>query len=331
MKRSFTLAALAAGALIFTGLAACMSSSDDNTGGSAGNPGQGGATNQGGGAGTTNNGGSAGTTNNGGNAGSGGTTVCMEGQPTTVKDIATGVVATKTAVKFTGLVTAGPVVTYASDGKPCGYAIFVKDQAADYGTMIYAKTTDNASKDASGNVVCPAATNTGLIDGVAAGDVIEVNGGTTTTFGTTSCGDGGAVPTPQVQVNVYPDQKDCVMKKTGTAAVTPVKVTDFAGIVAGKPEMQGMLVEIDNVDAEDWPDGGAVGPYGIIKIAGGSGLEIHDKFYYSKALKNSPVFCPGQHFNKITGIVHLDYCDWVIQPLDPTKDFDPPSPQTTCQ
>ena len=60
MKRSFTLAALAAGTLILTGLVACMSSDDEKptyTGGSGGSAGQAGATNQGGSAGTTNNGG----------------------------------------------------------------------------------------------------------------------------------------------------------------------------------------------------------------------------------------------------------------------------------
>ena len=253
----------------------------------------------------------------------------MEGQATTVSAIAKGEFGTKLAAKFTGIAQTGPVLVYTNSSKgTCMWGVFVKDPAAAYAVMVYSYG-ENAVLDGEGKMgPCPAATTSGLMDGVQKGDQLEIVG-TTGAYVTSSCSaDGGTAPPAQVQVEIKLTEKACGMKKTGTGDGSATKVTDLAGIVAGKPEMQGMLVEIDNVDAQDWPDGGAVGPYGIIQIAGGSGLEIHDKFYYKD--KGAPVFCPGQHFNKITGIVHLDYCDWVIQPLDPTTDFDPPSPQSSC-
>jgi len=329
MKRSFSLAALAAGALILTGLVACMSDDEKDPGyntGTGGTTGQGGATGQGGGAGTTNQGGNPGQ--GGGTAGGGGgTTVCMEGQPTTVAAVAKGEFGAGLAAKFTGIAMTGPVLVYTNSSKgTCMWGVFVKDPDASFATMVYSYG-DNAVLDGEGKMgPCPAATTSGLLDGVQKGDKLEIVG-TTGSYVTKSCSaDGGVTPAAQVQVEVKKTEPKCGMTKVGTGDANPTVTTDLAGIVAGKPELQGMLVTIENVDAEDWPDGGAVGPYGIIQIAGGSGLEIHDKFYYKD--KGAPVFCKGQHFNKITGIVHLDYCDWVIQPLDPALDFDPPSPAT---
>ncbi len=327
MKRSFSLVALAASAALLTAgfLTACMSDDDDPIEpGKGGSAGAAGTTNQGGSAGGSAEGGAAGQaggTSQGGGGSGGGASVCMEGKATTVKDIATGVVGADQAVKFSAVATTPAMLVYSSKSSgSCLWGVFVKDPAADYGTMIVSYG-DKATTDADGGAgACPDVSTSGLLDGVVPGDVLEITA-KTDAYAPSSCT--GAAP--QVQIVIFQDQKSCAMTKTGSgAAPAPVKVTDLAGIKAGKGDFQGLLVEINDVTAEDWPDAGAVGPYGKIKLSG-SGLEIHDSFYYKA--KGAPQFCSAQHFNKITGIVHLDYCDWVIQPLDPTTDFDPPSPQ----
>jgi len=336
MKQSINLALLlsAAGLLIAAASlnSACMSSDSSGdtsgTGGAAtggmggaatgGAGGTGGAATGGDGGGNTggSGGGATGGSGGGDTGGSGGGAQCPVGQDQTVKAVADGTVAKDIQVHLTGAIVTTQKILVSKSNKTgsCLWGAFVKDPAADYGTMIVAYG-DKAPDDGNGGYGdCPTGTDI-IPETTAPGDIVDITG-TTDSYAPSSCTDGAA---PQVQI------KACEFTKTGTgAAPAPVVVSDPAVLKNGAPQYQGLLVKIENVDAENY-DGGTVGPYGIITLAG-SGLEVHDKFYYKTV--GAPVFGPSQHFNYIIGINHLDYCTWSLQPRDKCNDFDPGS--TDC-
>jgi hypothetical protein len=339
MKRSFSTAALASiggAALAFAFITACQSEDDPlpynaagstqagaggsagaNVGGGAGTTGQGGV-NQGGGGGES-QGGSAGV-GQGGSAGSSGG--CFAGQEKTVEQIAMGEVGEGLAVHFTAIAMTEPVLAYTSKSKgSCLWAVFVKDPNKDIGTMVMSYGPNMETLADGGVGDC--APNP-LFAGIVAGDTLDVTGKTSPYAPSGCSSDGGVAPAKQMQVSVDMKATDC-FKKTGSgAAPAPIKVADIDGLAMGKAAYQGLLVELNEVDAVDWPDGGTVGPYGIIKIKGtNTNLEIHDKFYYTK--EGAPKFPPSTHFKKIVGISHLDFCTWSLQPLHKCGSFDPES------
>jgi hypothetical protein len=222
-------------------------------------------------------------------------------------------VAENIQVELTGVVvtTHKILVNKSKSTGSCLWGTFVKDPAADYGLMVVAYG-DKAPSDGSGNYGdCPTGTDP-IPNDIAPGDIVNMTG-TTSSYAPSSCPAG---TTPQVQLKV------CAFTKTSSGqAPAPVVVADPAMLKTGNKKYQGLLVKIENVDAENY-DGGTVGPYGVITLAG-SGLEVHDKFYYSTA--GAPQFAPSQHFNFIVGISHLDYCTWALQPRDKCADFDPKS------
>jgi hypothetical protein len=123
----------------------------------------------------------------------------------------------------------------------------------------------------------------------------------------------------------------CDFQITGndTSKAQPVVVSSPADLAKGLSQYRGMLVQVNNVTADNWADGGVVGAYGVMKLQG-SGLEIHDSFYYKNATNGgAPQFSAGQTFTSIVGINHLDYCTWVLQPRDKCSDFNPKS--TDCK
>ena len=292
-------------------------------GGSAGNPqgGSAGASGQGGGSsgatgqGGSSEGGSAGSAGSGhaGEGGGGGECTGV-GQWASVQDIAMGVASTGTQVWIEDAVAESPIVlTYKSGGGNCLWAVFVRDPSQDYATMVISYG-DPAPKVDGGTGDCPK-TGTLFPDNLAPGDRLSITG-TIAPYAPSTC---SPMPTKQVQVEA------CAVSRTSSGTPpTPVTVTPSA-IVNGDAKYQSLLVKIENVDAETWPDGGAIGPYGVIKLAG-SGLEVHDKFYYTE--DGAPAYPEGQHFTSITGIVHLDYCTWALQPLDKCTDIVPKS--TDC-
>ncbi|MBI5535897.1 MAG: hypothetical protein HY898_24470 [Deltaproteobacteria bacterium] len=284
--------------------------SDGGTGGSGGG-GQGGS-----GGGPAGSGGGPGGT--GGDPGDSGP--CMAGQAQTVEGIATGAVGPGIAVQFTGIATTAPTLVYTSKSKgTCLWGVFVKDPAKDIGTMVvsYGANMETLADGGVGDCV-----PNKLFDGIVPGDSLTITG-QTDAYAPSTCNDAGVTVAKQVQVKIDEKATACLTKTAGTAPA-PVKVTDIDGLAQGKANYQGLLVELNNVQALDWADGGTVGPYGIIKIKGtNETLEIHDKFYYTK--EGAPQYTSGVTFNKIVGIVHLDYCTWAIQPLHKCTDLDPKS------
>ena len=117
----------------------------------------------------------------------------------------------------------------------------------------------------------------------------------------------------------------CSATKTGSgAAPTPLEATP-ADLMAGK--YGNLLVKVTSVTAEDWPDGGAIGPNGTIQLAG-SGLWVKDTLYYR--VQGQPVFASGQVFTQIVGINAFPSlvgttCAWALAPRDKCTDYDPGS------
>jgi hypothetical protein len=130
---------------------------------------------------------------------------------------------------------------------------------------------------------------------------------------------GCPLPEPPKQPQV---KAGCAISKLGSGpAPEPVLVSDPALLKAGAVQYRGLLVAVENVDCETY-DGGSVGPYGVITLTA-SGLEVHDKFYFKA--EGAPEFGPAQHFARIVGVSHLDYCTWALQPLSKCTGFTPKS------
>ena len=344
MRHSFTLAMLASGACIAVAFAfvACQSSSDNpptytnggsggaggaNQGGSGqGGNGQGGGNQGGSGQGGGNQGGSGqGGSGQGGTGGSnteGGS--CFVGGDKTMQEIATGGLGKGIAVHFTAVAASGPILSY--QAKPpkdsCLWALFVRDPNSNFATTVMSYGPPQKTDADGGSMGCDP---NPVFDGIVAGDQLDVTGTTSPYAPSTCVADGYKDPTKAMQVMVdfkCPEH----IKKTGSGTVpAAVQVTDIDGLATGKVDYQGAWVEISNVDALDWADGGGpVGSYGIIKIKGtNETLEIHDKFYY--LTDGGPQYGPGTHFNKITGFLYLDYCTWALMPMHKCTDMDPKS------
>jgi hypothetical protein len=342
MNRKFYLAALASGACVALTFAfvACQSSDDAVTATGGSNQGGAAGTNHGGSAGTSvgggAQGGSAGTSvGGGGQGGSAGTSVggggqggsaggtCMAGQAQTVEGIATSAVGPGIAVQFTGIATTPPILVYTSKTKgTCLWAVFVKDTAKDYATMVVSYGANMTTLADGGLSDCVPNT---LFDGIVAGDTLTITG-ETDAYVPSTCADAGVTVAKQIQVKIDEAATACLTKVSGTAPAA-VKVTDIDGLAQGAAAFQSMLVELDNVTAEDWSDGGPVGAYGVLKIKGtNETLEIHDKFYYTS--EGAPKYASGTTFTKITGLLYLDYCTWAIEPLHKCTDLVPAS--TDC-
>lgn len=242
--------------------------------------------------------------------GGGGGTCTAPGAWATVQDVAMGT-ATLPHVWIDGAVAETPMVlTYKSGGGNCLWAVFVRDSSQPYATMVISYG-DPAPKVDGGFGDCPK-TGTIFPDNVAPGDKLVITGDVSP-YAPTGC-----TQPKQVQINA------CQVTRTSSGTAPAPVTVQPADVMSGAAKYQGLLVKIENVDAQ-MQDGGTVGDFGVIKLQG-SGLEVHDKFYYRE--DGPPVFGANQHFASISGVVHLDYCTWALQPVDKCKDFDPKS--TDC-
>ena len=324
MKRSLgllSIGSIAVAAMVALSIqAGCASDEDPATsggsgGGTAGAAGSTTGGTGGGAAGVAGTGGSTTGGTGGGSAGEGGTgggsANCPVGQSSTIGDVADGNVAMGIQVDIKGAIaeTKKMVVYFGKAKGSCMWGVFVRDPAADRGMMVYSYG-DNAPENTSSDQ-CPTGTDD-IAEGIKPGDVLDIIG-QTDEYAPSSCTN---APAKQKQIEAC----SVTVASSGTEP-TPVVVSDLNALATGAAQYQGLLVKIENVDAENF-DGGTVGPYGIIQLQN-TDLEVHDKFYYGDT--GAPEFDASQHFNSIVGIVHLDYCDWVLQPRDKCTDFDPSS------
>lgn len=163
----------------------------------------------------------------------------------------------------------------------------------------------------------------GLPDDAAPGDVVEPRG-FVDTFAPSSCA--GVAPALQLRVDAA-----CPLRRIGRGA--PPEATTIALELADRlasgddpkllADWGGALVRLENVSAlQDGQDGDAVFPFGVVRLAE-TQLELRSRLYYfdlseggPKASQKSPRYAFPARFPSVTGILLLDYCDWVLAPRD---------------
>ncbi len=141
-------------------------------------------------------------------------------------------------------------------------------------------------------------------------------------------------PVKQNQLRVF---QNCPITTNGTATVpapAPLDTTTADTIAAGTDattinKWAGALVEMTNVSAQAVDGGGAVGAFGVIKL-NETKLEAHDKIMYYDAKdpknpSNAWVYATAPTFNRIDGLIYLDFCTWSLNPRDKCTDLDPKS------
>ena len=94
----------------------------------------------------------------------------------------------------------------------------------------------------------------------------------------------------------------------------------------------GALVQLEAVSAlQDTDDGDAVFPFGVIRLQQ-TALEVHSRLYYfdlseggPRASVKAPHFRFPTAFQRLRGVVFLDYCTWVLAPRERCQDLSPSS------
>jgi hypothetical protein len=167
----------------------------------------------------------------------------------------------------------------------------------------------------------------GLPDGAAPGDIVQARG-FVDAFAPSSCQ--RVAPARQLRIDGA-----CPLGKAGSGPPPEATTIDvgLADRLARGEEAQlledwgGVLVRIDDVTAlQDADDGDAVFPFGVVRLAETS-LELRSRLYYfdlseggPKANQKSPRYPFPTRFPSVTGIVLLDYCNWVLAPRDRCND-----------
>ena len=172
----------------------------------------------------------------------------------------------------------------------------------------------------------------GLPDDLQPGDTLEV-AGTLDAYVPAACD--GVAASPQLRI-----EAGCAARRVARGvAPEPAKLPPSlaARLAAGKDEAllrdwSGALVELDEQPAlQDTDDGDAVFPFGVVRLQQ-TPLEVHSKLYYfdlseggPRAAVKAPHFSYPWRFQRIVGLVFLDYCSWVLAPRDRCSDLSPAS------
>jgi hypothetical protein len=177
-----------------------------------------------------------------------------------------------------------------------------------------------------------AAGHDGLPDDLAPGDRLTAPG-VLDDFAPSGCD--GVAPSQQLRIDPA-----CPLQRHGSAeppVAAPIDVALADRLAAGVDaallrEWSGALVSLDGASAlEDSDDGDAVFPFGVIRLRE-TALEVHSRLYYfdltgggPKATGKAPGFGYPTQFERLTGLVFLDYCSWVLAPRDRCSDLSPAS------
>lgn len=167
----------------------------------------------------------------------------------------------------------------------------------------------------------------GLPDDLAPGDVVEARGWLAA-FAPAACD--GVAPSQQLRIDAA-----CPLRRTGKAAAPEPQVIDAAladRLAQGSdPELMrawgGALVRLESVSAvADPDDGDAVFPFGVVRLEQ-TRLEVRSRLYYfdlseggPRASAKAPHYDYPTTFASVTGLVLLDYCNWVLAPRDSCVD-----------
>jgi hypothetical protein len=172
----------------------------------------------------------------------------------------------------------------------------------------------------------------GLPDQLAPGDLIEAEGALDE-YAPASCD--GVAPSSQLRVEAA-----CPVRRVGRGqppAAARVDVALAARLAAGHDRellraWNGALLQLTDVSAtRDTDDGDAVQPFGVIRLEQ-TALEVHSRLYYFDlreggpgAAGKAPRFGYPTAFQSVTGVLFLDYCQWVLAPRDRCADLAPAS------
>jgi len=167
---------------------------------------------------------------------------------------------------------------------------------------------------------------------VTPGDALRVEG-TLRQYVSAECD--GVAPAPQLRVDAA-----CPARRLGHTDAPAPAVVDRAlatRLAEGKDrqllrDWSGALIALDGVTAlQDADDGDAVFPFGVIRLVE-TPLEVHSRLYYfdlseggPRAATKTPRFGYPSRFERITGLVFLDYCRWSLAPRDRCADLAPAS------
>jgi hypothetical protein len=177
-----------------------------------------------------------------------------------------------------------------------------------------------------------AAGSDGLPDDLSPGDTLEVEG-RLDSFVPSTCS--GTAPTPQLRIDAAcPARRGAAGEPPAAALLEPALAERLA---AGKDaellrQWSGALVQLNGVAAlQDGDDGDAVFPFGVIRLQQ-TALEVHSRLYYFDLSEGgprdsgkAPHYRFPTAFQRLTGIVFLDYCTWVLAPRDRCADLVPGS------
>ncbi|HEX2872103.1 MAG TPA: hypothetical protein VHP33_12620 [Polyangiaceae bacterium] len=178
-------------------------------------------------------------------------------------------------------------------------------------------------------VACAAGSD-GLPDDLKPGDTLEVEG-RFDSYVPSTCG--GTAPAPQLRIDAACPARRGASSEPPEAALLEPALADR--LAAGKDvellrQWSGALVQLSGVAAlQDPDDGDAVFPFGVIRLQQ-TALEVHSRLYYFDLSEagprdsgKAPRYGFPTAFQRLTGIVFLDYCTWVLAPRDRCADLAP--------
>lgn len=172
----------------------------------------------------------------------------------------------------------------------------------------------------------------GVPDDLKPGDSLEVEG-RLDEYVPSTCG--ATAPALQLRIDAACPARRSAGGEPPDAALLDQALADR--LAAGKDaellrQWGGALVELDGGAAlQDTDDGDAVFPFGVIRLEQ-TALEVHSRLYYfdlseggPRDSRKAPHHGFPTAFQRLTGIVFLDYCSWVLAPRDRCADLAPAS------
>lgn len=178
----------------------------------------------------------------------------------------------------------------------------------------------------------------GLPDDLAPGDSLQVEG-RLDEYVPSTCS--GTAPAQQLRIDAACPARRGAAQAPPEAAVLEPALADR--LAAGKDaqllrDWSGALVQLEAVSAlQDADDGDAVFPFGVIRLQQ-TALEVHSRLYYfdlseggPRASAKAPHFSFPAAFQRLRGVVFLDYCTWVLAPRERCQDLSPPSEGCAAQ
>lgn len=172
----------------------------------------------------------------------------------------------------------------------------------------------------------------GLPDDLKPGDSLEAEG-RLDSYVPSTCS--GTAPAPQLRIDAACPARRSAAGEPPQAVVIERELADR--LAQGKDaelvrQWSGALVQLEGAAAlQDTDDGDAVFPFGVIRLEQ-TALEVHSRLYYfdlsgggPRDSSKAPHYGFPTSFRRLTGVVFLDYCTWVLAPRDRCADLAPSS------